>query len=104
MFTAIGVYLIVFLDYSLGSPLSFYYINVMTQSEKTWLKTTFVEEYYDRGRVPTGAVLAAYYEAERILTGADSIRKRSCNCAIPDLKKYVTLKFKKFLEDELHGS
>lgn len=74
----------------------------MTQSEKLWLKNTFVVDYFSIDAVLTGEVLAAYYEAERILTGADTIRKRSCKCAIPDLKKYVTLKFKKFLEDELY--
>lgn len=74
----------------------------MTQSEKLWLKNTFLVDYFSIDAVLTDKVLAAYYEAERILTGADAIRKRSCKCAIPDLKKYVTLKFKKFLEDELY--
>lgn len=74
----------------------------MTQSERTWLKTTFLEEYFNVKGVLTGDITAAYYEAERILTGADTIRKRGCKCELPDLKKYVTIKFEKFLEDEAH--
>ncbi len=72
----------------------------MIQSEELWLKNTFAVDYFSIDAVLTGEVLSAYYEAERILTGADTILKRSCKCALPDLKKYVTLKLKKFLEDE----
>jgi len=76
----------------------------MTESERTWLKTTFIEEYFEVNKVLTEVAASAYYEAERILTGAEKINKRNCKCELPNLKKYVTLKFKKFLEDELHKS
>ena len=74
----------------------------MTQSEKLWLKNTFIVDYFSIDAVLTDKVLGAYYEAERILTGEDKIRKRGCKCELPDLKKYVTMKFKQFLQDELH--
>lgn len=74
----------------------------MTAAEKTWLKNTFLLEYFDTPVALRGDALSAYYEAERILNGWDEIKRRGCNCELGSLKNTVSTKFKKFLEDELY--
>jgi|VirMetMinimDraft_7_1064189.scaffolds.fasta_scaffold37937_5 hypothetical protein len=61
-----------------------------------------MEEYYTPNQIIHPSVLPAYYEAERILSGREEIVKRGCKCEYPELARYVTAKYKKFLEDELH--
>jgi hypothetical protein len=74
----------------------------MTESEKDWLLTTFRLNYFEPNKILTSTALPAYYEAERILSGRESILKRGCKCEYPNLAKYVTKKYKEFLENELH--
>ena len=74
----------------------------MTESEKVWLKNTFLLEYFDTPVALKGDGLSAYYEAERILNGWDEIKRRGCKCELGTLKSSVSTKLKKFLEDELY--
>lgn len=74
----------------------------MTQGEKIWLKSTFVLDYYMKSPVLQGNLLAAYYEAERILEGRKEINRRGCKCNHRHLMTNVHKLLSKFLDDELY--
>jgi len=49
----------------------------MTKQEAVWLVEEFLP-YWDRGL--RGNTIGIWYEAERILLGAEQINKRECTC------------------------
>ena len=59
----------------------------MTTQDAIWLKEEFIAKH--QGLILKGATLNAYYEAERILKGKDSVNKRPCTCQYKDLARIV---------------
>jgi len=68
----------------------------MNTIEKQFLLNTFPEF---KGRTLKGQVLAHYYEAERILNGWESIKRRNCSCNLGSMAREVDKKHNTWLEN-----
>jgi len=61
-----------------------------------WLEEEFPKY---KGRSLKGDVLMAYYEAERILKGNQTIKKRGCTCEYGGMKNEVERLYNIYLND-----
>ena len=68
----------------------------MNNEDKDWLLTTFPTY---RGRTIRGEVLAAYYRAEMLIEGRDTINKRGCSCELTGMANKVDRLYNKWLQD-----
>lgn len=66
----------------------------MNLDDKTWLRNTF-PEYKDR--TLKGEVLEAYYRAEKVLSGWESIKRRGCGCELRGLANTVNMLYDNWL-------
>ena len=69
----------------------------MNSNDKIYLKEEFPKY---QGRMLRGDVLASYYEAERILKGLKSIKKRSCGCNYSSMGRDVDRLYENWLQNE----
>lgn len=64
--------------------------------------TKYLKEEFPKyqGRMLRGDVLASYYEAERILKGLKTIKKRSCGCNYSSMGREVDKLYENWLQNE----
>jgi hypothetical protein len=65
----------------------------MKAEDIEWLNNKFPTY---RGKTMMKETLIAYYEAERILEGRETIRKRNCSCQLNDLASNVHTLYGKY--------
>ena len=68
----------------------------MNDNDLKYLKEEFPKY---QGRMLRGDVLASYYEAERILKGMETIKKRSCGCNYASMGREVDNLYKNWLDN-----
>lgn len=66
----------------------------MTLEDAKWLKYEFEPKFLGKGI--RGKTLEAYLEAERILNGWDSTKRRGCSCEYRALANNVNAMFSQF--------
>ena len=68
----------------------------MNLEDKAWLRNKFPEYQH---RTLKGEVLENYYLAEKLLTGADSINRRSCGCNLRGMASQVNKLYDNWLQN-----
>lgn len=70
----------------------------MKHSEEVWLKEIFPNH---KGKTIKGETYQVYLEAERILNGWESVKKRSCSCQYRSLAQDVNRLYNKWNEENI---
>lgn len=69
----------------------------MSEAEQRWLDEVFPTH---QGKMVRGEVLQAYYEAERILKGKQTIQKRGCSCQFTGMAREVDRLYEQYRNNQ----